>query len=98
MNESSEHWELLLKTFHFHRESIPYYMHGSIIRYITHGINPGSFLMSVLTNDLVGAVSNADEQNLRILHVYVGFFYNHVPMHIWRTPENVKRHMESFND
>jgi hypothetical protein len=39
----------------------------------------GHFAEAVLRNDLVGAVSRADEDSLRLLPLYVRFLVNNVP-------------------
>jgi hypothetical protein len=40
---------------------VPENLHGGLVRYIISGIRPGSFLCSVLANDLLFAVCRADD-------------------------------------
>lgn len=61
----------------------------SFERYIKRGIPTGDFLRSVLTNDLVGAFSRADSENLRDLKEIVEYLYLHVPSGAWRTEAKV---------
>lgn len=48
-------------------EKIPDYTLDALQRYYDHGITPGSFLSAVLCNDLMGAMSTADEYNKEAL-------------------------------
>lgn len=50
---------------------IPDYMVGAARRYIMNGIPPGSFLTSVICNDLREAVANADDENAARLQGWV---------------------------
>ena len=69
---------------------VPEHTVGALERYVNDRIPTGGFLNAVLCNDLVGAVSHADEQNLRSIPEIVKFLYNNVPMGAWRTEDNVK--------
>jgi hypothetical protein len=59
-------------------------------RYIEHGIEPGSFLMSVLRNDLKSACECADNQNRYLLFEYVSWLYNYAPQGCWGSREAVE--------
>jgi len=69
---------------------VPVHTVGALERYINDRIATGGFLNAVLCNDLIGAISLADEQNLRSIPEIVKFLYNNVPMRAWRTKEKVK--------
>ena len=69
---------------------VPDYMHDSYIRYLLHGIEPGSFLLAVLINDLREAVARADRANQAALANHVRFLYNHAPGNCWGSPERVR--------
>ena len=58
---------------------IPEYMIGGLQRYLVDGINPGSFLSSVICNNLFEAAACADHLNAQKLMNYCMFFYNDVP-------------------
>lgn len=88
MFESSESYEFM--GFY-----IPKRMEGSIIRYIEDGINPGRFLTAVICNDLLEAVSRADNENLANLPAYVDFFYNQAPRLCWGSKEKMERWIAS---
>ena len=60
-------------------ERLPSHMHGGIKRWILNGIPAGSFLNSVLRNDLMGALGKADEMNKHALFEYGMFLYNDAP-------------------
>lgn len=65
----------------------------SILNYVEHGWQPGSFVTSVLCNDLTGAVGNADHNNLwKIPHI-VAWCYQKLPHHLWGSLEKVTAHL-----
>lgn len=58
---------------------LPSHMQGAMKRYIENGIEPGSFLAAVLSNDLMGALRKGDETNQRALLDYGRFLYSYAP-------------------
>lgn len=58
-------------------------MMGGIERWIQYAIVPGSFLQAIIKNDLSDAVGQADDENLKNLPAYVGYFYNEAPSQCW---------------
>jgi hypothetical protein len=60
---------------------IPTRMLPGLYRYVLEGIKPGAFLTAIITNDLRTAISTADEENLKLIKVWVLFFW-------WHTPSN----------
>lgn len=75
-----------LSEFVFNGQRIPERMHGGIMRYVEQGIEPGDFLSAVICNNLRGAVGCADDENIRLLPVYVAYFYNETPSGCWGSP------------
>ena len=71
------------------RSNIPEYMHGGLILYLVHAVEPGGFLNAVLRNNLKEACVKADHINRDRLHDYVVFLYNEVPMNCWGSDEAV---------
>jgi len=69
-------------------EEIPPHMKESIIRYLEHGIGPGMFLYSVLTNNLAGASLAADEENIKLWREY-GVVLCYMPNKSIGSPEKV---------
>ena len=65
--------------------------------YITRGIEPGSFLMAVLENNLMEAFGRADEMNRGSMFEICQFVYNHLPAACHGSPEKVSRWMKLFN-
>lgn len=65
--------------FNFDGYRIPEHTQGALERYLTHGLEPGSFLMAVLVNDLFGAVGRADSWNSAALADIVKWLYNEAP-------------------
>lgn len=52
---------------------------GGLVRYVEHGILPGSFLTAVLEDKLVESAMCADDNNLPRLHMWADIMYNAVP-------------------
>ena len=75
--------------YEFQQFYIPKRMMGGIKRYIENHIEPGDFLMAVLTNDLTGAVGRADNENMANLPAYVSYLYNEAPSACWGSKEKV---------
>jgi hypothetical protein len=68
---------------------IPEHTQGALHRYVEQGLEPGGFLTSVLTNDLMGAISRADSDNIRVLKDICTFIYNNVPSNAWGNSDKV---------
>lgn len=62
----------------------------SLLDYLRHGIPPGSFLLAVLTNDLLEAVRRADDRNKPLIAEYVVFLWAYAPWNAWTSPELVR--------
>jgi hypothetical protein len=74
----------------FHRESEDgHWWVDSLYRYWKYGINPGHFLIAVLSNDLFGAWSRADEFCKADMDLIVKFVYNKLPGDCWGDKERV---------
>jgi len=58
---------------------IPDYMQEGFEGYLLYGWEPGGFLYSVITNDLMGAFAKADSLNSQIVRNYVSFLFNIAP-------------------
>lgn len=78
----------------FYDETLcPQHLRESLNDYVLRGIETGSFLRSVLENDLHQAVERADYGNMRLLPHIVAWIYMNVPANTWGSPEAVKRHL-----
>ncbi len=65
-------------------------MHSGLRLYLgEHRVEPGSFLRSVLENDLVHAAANADEHNQRALFEYARILHSYLPSICWGSSEKV---------
>ena len=78
-----------LEVYKFREFYIPPRMMEGLQRYINSHIKPGSFLLSVLCNDLAEAVMNADDENLGNIPAYVSYLYNKTPRTCWGSEEKV---------
>ncbi len=73
---------------------IPLYTTDALQDYIDTGNEHGGFVMSVLENDLRGAIGRADMQNLAALKDIIMWLSTHAPSPCWGSPEKVKAWME----
>ena len=69
--------------------NLPAHMHGGIVDYIVGGYPIGDFLTKLFSNDLTGAMGQADEKNLAAIQDYGGFIYNDIPCGCWGSKEKV---------
>jgi len=67
---------------------------AALDRYVQEKILPGGFLMAVLTNDLFGAVSRADSDNLAALPDICRYIYNELPSGCWGSRDIVYQYIE----
>ena len=74
--------EYTFRDYHISDRMMP-----GIRRWIDYGITPGDFLWAVICNDLRGAVSCADDENLPNLPAFVAYFYNEAPAACWGSVE-----------
>jgi len=58
---------------------IPERMMPGIRRYVKDHIQPGGFLSAVICNNLKGAITRADKENLINLPAYVAYFREETP-------------------
>lgn len=62
--------------------------------YVHQHCPPGGFLRVVLENDLQGAYTRADEENLAGLREIVQYLYWEVPHLCWGSPQKVEAWLE----
>lgn len=74
--------------------NIPDHTLGALNRYVERGLEPGGFLMSVLCNDLFGAVSRADETNLASLKDICMYVHWEIPADCWGNENKVRAYMK----
>lgn len=74
---------------------LPDYMQTPIQLYIEEGVRPGSFLTAVLSNDLMGALRQADDVNVTRLRDYGMFLHNMAPAACFGSPGHVDRWIRS---
>lgn len=76
--------------YEFMGERIPEHMCEGLRLYLEMHVKPGDFLMAVLSNDLREACTRADHINIRLLHVYVAYLWNHASAYAWGNAERVE--------
>lgn len=68
---------------------VPDSLHDGLRLYLDAHIQPGSFLLAVLRNDLAGAVKAADDDCQRALAAIVMWLYWNAPAACWGSPAAV---------
>jgi hypothetical protein len=70
---------------------IPINLHGGLERYLKHGIRPGDFLFSILTNNLVEAHLRAgDPEAEASIGRIVRFLCDEASAHVWGSRTKVQ--------
>ena len=75
-------------------QAIPAHTQEALTNYVEHKRYPGGFLTAVLTNNLMGAVSKADNQNIAALPLIAKYVYNHLPATSWGSEEKLHKWCE----
>ena len=74
-----EHAKFEREAYTFRNYYIRPDMVDALRRYVEHRIEPGSFLMAVLSNDFMEAAGRADEENAANLPAFAAYVYNEMP-------------------
>jgi hypothetical protein len=61
--------------------------------YKTKRLDPGGFLKSILSNDLIGAVRKADAESKPIITTLALYCWRNLPQNIWGDKETVEAHL-----
>lgn len=79
--------------FPFNYEDLP--LKHSVDMYAKAGRPVGDFLEAVISNDLRGACSRADDTNIHLIPVYIAYLYNETPCGCWGSKELYKKWLKS---
>lgn len=77
---------------------VPGHLHAGLRRYVEERRATGGFLRAVLSNDLFGAIGQADSESLAGLVGLVQWIYCHVPSNCYGSPEKVTAWLEARAD
>lgn len=77
---------------------VPEHMRSGFKLWIEKGIEPGSFGMAVITNDLKGAFGRADHINKNHIGSIVAWFYNFAPSSCWGSVEKAHNWSMRFKE
>ena len=77
---------------------IPDHMHKAIRAYVLDGRRPGDFLQAVLQNNLMDAVTRADDENLPALRAWAMLLYNFTPEACWGSAERVDAWVKAHSE
>lgn len=69
---------------------IPNRFKVALDRYVVLCQRPGGFLTAVLSNDLTGSITRADEEALVALPHIVAYCYNRLPSNCWGSSKAVE--------
>ena len=68
---------------------LPEHMQDGARLYVERGVEPGGFLMAVLSNNLVEAFARADQTNAAEMDTWVCWLYTEAPRDCWGSPGKV---------
>ena len=74
---------------------LPIYMISGMVNYLVHHVEPGSFMRSLLENDLYESARRADPQNRMILPMWAEFLRMEVPRQACGSKEVVRLWLEN---
>lgn len=77
---------------------IPPHMRDGVRLYVDRGlphIQLGHFLTAILSNDFMGAVGRADDENIASLKQWAQLLYSYFPPQAYGSPERVKEWQRS---
>ena len=77
------------------KPEIPESLKNGLELYLEHGIEPGSFLMACLENDLREAFGRADHLNILCLGDIVCYLWHEIPVVAWGNRETVQAWMKA---
>jgi hypothetical protein len=72
------------------RYGVPVHLHEGLIYYGVHRVQPGEFLLAVLSNDLRESFARADEESAAGMQAIVTWVYNEIPAAAWGSPGAVR--------
>lgn len=78
----------------YSRYSVPAHTQESLERYFFHGLEPGSFLVSVLSNDLMGACTRSDHINRDSIVGIATWVLHNAPPESWGNHTSIKLWIE----
>jgi hypothetical protein len=81
--------EHILSQYRQYESHIPEHMREGYFNYLVHGIEPGSFAMAVLENNLMQAAGTADHINKYALASHAEFIIWAMPRACWGSKEAV---------
>jgi hypothetical protein len=67
-------------------------------RYVVLGIEPGGFLMAVLSNDLMLSFGRADDENFTAIESICKWLYNEAPRSCYGSYEKVETYINFMRD
>jgi hypothetical protein len=79
------------------KKQIPQHVKEALDRYINDRIEPGGFLLSVLSNNLFSVVFLADNENYDSLREIVDYIWNELPLRSWGSSNNVNEWLKNEN-
>lgn len=69
---------------------VPEHMRDTVRLYVEQRIEPGSFMVALLSNDLIESFARADDINAKAMERWVVFLYSFMPQSLWGSREVVE--------
>ena len=82
----------------FENYTIPVHTQEALERYVVHGIEPGGFLMAVLSNDLMRSFGRADSENINSIYSICTWLYNEAPSSCYGSFERVENYIKVISE
>lgn len=73
------------------RSGVPSHLHAGLERYVIDHIQPGGFMLAVLSNDLGKAAMYADTRSWEGLPLTMRFIRNHLTDEMWGNAASVEQ-------
>ena len=81
--------------FKGYEDKIQDHTKATLWNYLNHGLEPGSFMMAVLENDLLRVFGYADDESIRSLKPIVQLLYSRVPSGCYGSKTAIRDHMRA---
>ena len=80
---------------HIRYDVLPVEMRDGARDYVERGLQPGGFMLAVLRNDFIDAVTRADPINRACLHDWAMWLWNEAPSKCWGSAAKVENWIEA---
>lgn len=79
----------------FGKQLVPHHLWGGILNHVLDGRGTGNFIARMIENDLLNAITAADDTTLARIRDIMVFMHNYAPQRCWGSPERARRWREA---